>query len=191
MKLTKGARDCLIAYSRKPDNLPSALAIGAIQDDLRNAIRKEFQDELYDYVRDGLSPLWSIDGEDPANWAGTNWARGGNSILSLKPEGSDGRIGITPNDGGLSGPTLLRGRGGPEEPAFSMERLKADLHGLKGSDFDWYRSFDQQPYSHLFSDEALTEMNTKEGRREFVKHYGDELLKTAEAIETLIRRGPK
>lgn len=188
MKLTQGARDCLIAYSRKPDNLPSALAIGAIQDDLRSAIRKEFQDDLCDYVRDGLSPSWSINNtEHPDNWAKRVW------ILSLKRKGSDGEIGVTPNDGPrLSGRTLLRGRGGPDEPAFSKNRLEADLHGLQGSNLDWCRYFsDQQPYTLLFSDEALIEMDTKEGRREFVKHYGDELLKTAEAIETLIRRGPK
>ena len=179
MKLTQGARDCLIAYSRKPDNLPSALAIGAIHNDLKNAILKEFQDELCDYVRDGLKPSWSIHREDPVNWAG------GVLILSLKHEGSDGEIGVSPNHGGLAGPTLLK-------VTFPMDQSEAIQHGLRGKESNWWKYLDfGRQYTWLFSAEALTEMNTKEGRREFVKHYGEELLKYAGAIETLIRRGSK
>ena len=44
-------RDCLIKYSRKPDNLPLALAIGAIQVDLRIAIITEFLEGLRECIK--------------------------------------------------------------------------------------------------------------------------------------------
>ena len=84
-QLTKGERDGLIAYSRKPDNLPSAFAIGEILADLRLAIFKEFQDALHDYLRKGPESSWSIVLGDPV-------PKKAASILSLKPEGLDGEI---------------------------------------------------------------------------------------------------
>ena len=54
MSLTKENKTCLIAYSRKPENLPLALAIGAIQDDLKIAIITEFLKER-EFGLSGLS----------------------------------------------------------------------------------------------------------------------------------------
>ena len=80
-------RDCLIKYSRKPDNLPLALAIGAIQENLRVAIITEFLEELWEYVKNGLQrknlPWCVTTHPNQSQW------RGESLILSITREGSN------------------------------------------------------------------------------------------------------
>lgn len=189
MSLTKEDKTCLIAYSREPENLPLALAIGAIQDDLKVAIITEFLKELQEYVKDGLQGKnlpwcvtvclepWQEDSLIPAMWYDNIL------ILSITREGSNREIGLYL---WREWETYLGGQC-DDESALKREQLEPALVGIGTSvkyadkGFEWWWS-----ERNLGSAEALTTMNVENDRKEFVEHYGEVLLKAVEVTENLL-----
>lgn len=186
MNLTKEDRDCLIKYSRKPENLPLALAIGAIQDNLRIAIITEFLKGLQEYVKAGLN-------NKKLPWCVTQVPREKEEddilILSIKREELKRDVGLY-KWMGKEWQTYVGGKcycG----PTLTREQLEPALVGIgtggkyDSNGFEWWRNTEQE-YQSLGSDEALTTMNLENDRKEFVEHYGDVLLKAVEVTEDLL-----
>ena len=189
MNLTKEDQTCLIAYSRQPKNLPLALAIGAIQDNLRVAIITEFLEGLQEYVKAGLKnkklpwcvtqvPIEQEEDDIPILL-----------IKRIKREGLKREVGLYKWTG-KKWQTYLGGKcycG----PTLTREQLEPDLVGIgtggkyDANGFEWWRNTEQE-YHSLGSDEALTTMNLENDRKEFVEHYGDVLLKAVEVTEDLL-----
>ena len=187
MNLTKEDQVCLIAYSRQPDNLPIALAIWSIQEDLRNAIITEFLKELQEYVEDGLQQEnlpWCVTAHlNPPQWK----KREGILMLSITREESNREIGLYRWTEWV---TYLGGKCN-DEPALTHEQLELALEGVgtggKYDDdgFEWWRNIENN-YRYLGSDESLTTMNVENDRQEFVEHYGQVLLRTVIVTEELL-----
>ena len=198
MNLTPEDQACLIAYSRKPENLLSALAIGAIQDGLKIAIITEFLEELREYVRNGLQRKnlpWCVTAyPNQVTW------RSATLILSITREGSNRKIVLYQWDGeGFKTypegwKTFLGGECG-EESRLTREQLEPALEGVGigrlgvTADFEWWKRMERD----LGSDEAeaLTTMNVENDRKELVEHYGAVLLKAVEVIEELREEGSR
>lgn len=186
MNLTKEDQACLIAYSRQQENLPIALAIWAIQEDLRIEIITEFLKELQKYVKDGLQRKnlpWCV--VAPLNQS--QWKEEKDIlILSIKRERSNREIGLYK----WKWETYLGGTC-DDESALTRDQLEPYLEdvgtGGKYDDdgFEWWRNI-EQTYCDLGSDEALTTMNVENDRKEFVEHYGEVLLKAVEITENLL-----
>lgn len=180
-------RDCLIKYSREPDNLPLVLAVGAIQEGLRIAIMTEFLEELREYVKAGLQREnlpWCV----TARLHHLQRRENNISILSITREGSNWEIVLRKWQERKIYPCVKC----DDESALTREQLKHALVGVgTGGGYDSYgckawRNI-EPPYDDLGCDEALKTMNVKEERKEFVEHYGDEvLLKAVEGIENLL-----
>ncbi len=178
-------RDCLIKYSRKPDNLPIALAIGAIQVDLKIAIMTEFLEELRECVKIGLQRRnlpWCVTAHpNQSQWKGEIL------ILSITREGSNRKIVLCK---WKEWETYLGGKS-CDESALTREQLEPALVGIgtgggyNAGDFEWWRNI-IQPYRDLGSDEALTTMNAENDRKKFVEHYCEVLLKAVEVTENLL-----
>ena len=179
-------RDSLIKYSREPDNLPLALAVGAIQEDLRIAIMTEFLEELRECVKAGLQRKklpWCVT-------AHLNQLQSkGNDILilSITREGSNRKIVLHK---WKERETYLGGKC-DDESALTREQLEPALVGVgTGGSYDahgleWWRNI-EPPYDDLGCDRALKTMNVKEERQEFVEHYCEVLLKAVGGIENLL-----
>ena len=195
MNFTKEERDCLIRYSRKSDNLSLALAIGAIQVDLRIAIITEFLEGLRECVKAGLKertlPLpWYI---PPIQIKEKDHkAKGWVPILSIKRKESEREIILYKDEEKWR--TYLGGKCHGES-ALKEEDLKAALVGVgtggsyNTSDFEWWRHIEgKTTYCNrdLGSDEALTMMNVEQEKKKFIDDYSTVLLKATNAIETLI-----
>ena len=193
MNLTKEDQDCLIDYSRKPDNLPIALAIWAIQEDLRIKIITEFLEELRDYIKADLRKKklpWCVTAHlNPPQWK----KKEGILMLAITHKRSNRKIVLYR---WTKWQAYLGGKWN-DEPALTQEKLEPALEGVgTGGKYDdecfkWWRDIENN-YRYLGSDESLTKMNVENGRKEFVEHYGDVLLKAVKAIEDLLtKEGPK
>ena len=191
MNLTQEDRDCLIAYSRKSENLPSALAIWAIQEDLRVAIMTEFLEELRECVTAGLKKRklpWCISPVQikEKDYKTTSWV----PILSMKRKESEREIILYKE--GENWRTYLGGKC-YDESALTREQLKPALVGVgtgggyntSDGGFEWWRRI-EKAYRDLNSDKAITTMNLEKERKDFVEHYCEVLLKAVEGIEGLI-----
>ena len=191
MNLTKEDRDCLIAYSRKSENLDLALAVGTIQVDLRIAIIAEFLENLRGYIQAGLDLKerklpWCI---SPVQIKEKHYkAKGWVPILSIKHKKSKREIILYKDEENQR--TYLGGKC-HGEPVLKREVLKTALEGVgigggyHTDDFEWWRRTDPA-YHDLSSDCALTTMNVERDRKVFVKQYSNVLLKAIEAIENLL-----
>ena len=187
MNLTKEDQACLIAYSRQQENLPIALAIWAIQEDLRIEIITEFLKELQEYVKDGLQRKnlpWSV----TAHLNQSQW-KGEILILSITREESNREIGLYKWEETQEWETYLGGKC-DDESALTREQLEPALVGVGttggyASGLEWWRRIEKN-YRDLGSDEALTTMNVENDRKEFVEHYGEVLLKAVEVTEKLL-----
>ena len=191
MNLTKEDRDCLIAYSRKSENLDLALAVGAIQVDLRIAIITEFLEKLREYVQAGLKELklpWCI---FPVQIKEKDYkAKGWVPILSIKHKKSKREIILYKEEEKQQ--TYLGGKC-HGEPVLKREVLNTALEGVgigggyhtADGCFEWWRRTDPA-YHDLSSDCALKTMNVEKDRKMLVKQYRDILLKAVEAIENLL-----
>lgn len=185
MNLTQEDQACLVAYSRQQENLPLALAIWAIQEDLRVAIITEFLEELREYVKNGLQRKnlpWCVTAHpNQSQWKGEIL------ILSITREGSNREIVLYKWQ---EWETYLGGKC-YDESALTREQLEPALVGIgtgsgyNSGDFEWWRHI-EQTYRDLGSDEALTTMNVENDRKEFVEHYGEVLLKAVEVTENLL-----
>ena len=189
MNLTKEYQACLIAYSRQQENLPIALAIWAIQEDLRAEIITEFLKELQEYVKDGLQRKnlpWCV--AAPLNQS--QWKEEKDIlILSIKRERSNREIGLYKWEETQEWETYLCGKC-DDESALTCEQLEPTLvdvgtTGGYAGDLEWWRRIEKN-YRYLGSDEALTTMNVENDRKEFVEHYGKVLLKAVEITENLL-----
>lgn len=190
MNLTEEDRDCLIAYSRKSENLDLALVVGAIQVDLRIAIITEFLENLREYVQAGLKELklpWCI---SPIQITEKDYkAKGWVPILSIKCKKSKREIILYKDEEKQR--TYLGGKC-HGEPVLKREVLKTALEGVgigggyhTADNFEWWRRTDSS-YHDLSSDSALKTMNLEKDRKVLIKQYGDVLLKAVEAIENLL-----
>ena len=190
MNLTKEDRDCLIAYSRKSENLPLALAVGAIQVDLRIAIITEFLEDLRECVQASLKERnmpWCI---PPVQIKEKDYkTKGWVSILSIKRKESKREIILYKDE--ESQRTYLGGKC-YGDPVLKRDVLKTALVGVgtgggynTTDGFEWWRHI-EQAYHDLSSDKALRTMNVEKDRKEFVKHYSKILLKAVEATENLL-----
>ena len=201
-------RDCLIKYSREPDNLPLALAIGAIQVDMRIDIRIEFLAELQKCVKAGLQ-----------QWKNLPWSvtvhphqlQGKRDILmlSITREGSNWEIVLRE----WQERRIFMERQGwkifmewqgwktylgvkcdekcDDKSALTHEQLKHALVGVgTGGGYDQYNfklwRYIEPLYDDLRSDEALKTMNMEEERQEFVEHYCEVLLKAVKGLDDLL-----
>lgn len=202
--MNQDERDCLIKYSREPDNLPLALAIGAIQVDLRIDIRIEFLAELQKCVKAGLQQWKNLPCSVTVH---PHQLQGRRDILmlSITREGSNWEIvlrewqerRIFMERQGWK--TYLEWQGWKtylgvkcdDEFALTREQLEHALVGVGiGGGYEnfgfrrwWYI---EPPYDDLRCDEALKTMNVKEERKEFVEHYCEVLLKAVEGFEGLL-----
>ncbi|MCY3668048.1 MAG: hypothetical protein OXH81_20470 [Gemmatimonadetes bacterium] len=189
MNLTKEDQACLIEYSRQQQNLPIALAIWSIQEDLRNAIITEFLTELQEYVENGLEQEnlpWCV--AAPLNQS--EWKKNDILILSITREESNREIGLYKWKETQEWETYLGGKCN-DDPALTPEQLEPALVGVGtgrryGSHgFEWSGNIENN-YRDLGSDEALTTMNMENGRQEFVEHYGEVLLRAVIVTEELL-----
>ena len=149
MNLTREDRDCLIAYSRKPENLCLALAVGAIQVDLRIAIITEFLEELREYVKAGLERQelpWCI---PPVQLKERDFkAKGWVPMLSIKRKEPKREIILYKGEDAKK--TYLGGKC-DGEPVLEREVLETALVGVgtggrynTADGFEWWRNMGQE-----------------------------------------------
>lgn len=195
MSLTKEDKTCLIAYSREPENLPLALAIGAIQDDLKVAIITEFLKELQKYVKDGLQrknlPWCVTTCLEQSKWKENSliqavMGKEDIQILLIGRKGSNRKVVLHQ----WKGWEIYLGGKCDDESTLKCEKLELALvevgigfDGYNEDGFEWW-GFDRD----LGSDEteALTTMNVENDRKELLDHYGGVLLKAVEVTENLL-----
>ena len=195
-------RDCLIKYSREPDNLPLALAIGAIQVDLRIDIRIRVPREVAEMRKGWFTTMEELAMEryrPPTSVAGKkdilmlSITREGSNWEIVLREWQERRIFMERQGWKIfmewQGWKTYLGVKCDGKSALTREQLKHALVGVgTGGGYDQYNfklwRYIEPLYDDLRSDEALKTMNVEEERQKFVEHYCEVLLKAVKALMT-------